>query len=117
MTGPGRVVYSSGKGRICAGCGWPADDCRCSKSLSQDTEAVPAKVTAKLRVEKRASGKSVTVVEGLPKNAAYLGDLLAALKKACGTGGRAGEGSIELQGDQRERLRDLLARRGLAVNR
>jgi translation initiation factor 1 len=76
---------------------------------------VPAKVTAKLRMEKRASGKSVTVVDGLPKNAAYLEELLAALKRACGTGGRAGEGFLELQGDQRERLRGLLARRGLVV--
>jgi translation initiation factor 1 len=111
----GRVVYSSGKGRICPGCGWPADDCRCSKALAPAAEAVPVKVTAKLRLEKRASGKSVTVIDGLPKNAAYLVSLLAALKKACGTGGHAGESWLELQGDQRERLRDLLARRGLGV--
>ena len=44
----GRVVWSSGKGRICPTCGWPADDCRCSKKLDQP---VPAKVTAKLRLE------------------------------------------------------------------
>ena len=114
MRGPGRVVYSSGKGRLCPGCGWPADDCRCSKTLASQTEAVPAKVTAKLRLEKRASGKSVTVIDGLPKNAAYLDELLAFLKKACGTGGHSGEGWLELQGDQRERLRGLLAGRGLA---
>ncbi len=70
---------------------------------------------ATLRLESRASGKHVTVVDGLPKNAAYLADLLGALKKACGTGGRAGDVWLELQGDQRHRLRDLLARRGLAV--
>jgi translation initiation factor 1 len=110
-----RVVYSSGKGRVCPGCGWPAEDCRCSKSLTPRDEVVPAKVTAKLRLENRSSGKHVTVVDNLPRNAAYLAELLAALKKACGTGGRAADGSIELQGDQRERLRDLLGRRGLAV--
>lgn len=110
-----RVVYSSGKGRVCPGCGWPAEDCRCSKTQAPRDEAVPAKVTAKLRLENRASGKHVTVVDNLPKNAGYIAELLAVLKKACGTGGRAGDGSIELQGDQRERLRDLLARRGLAV--
>ena len=110
-----RVVYSSGKGRVCPGCGWPAETCRCSKNLTPRDEAVPAKVTAKLRLENRSSGKHVTVVDNLPKNAAYLAELLAVLKKACGTGGRPGEGSIELQGDQRERLRDLLVRRGLAV--
>jgi translation initiation factor 1 len=111
----GPFVYSTEKGRICAGCGWPADDCRCSKNVGPRGQAVPAKVTAKLRLENRASGKHVTVVDGLPNNAAYLAELLAALKKACGTGGRAGEGFLELQGDQRERLRDLLAGRGLSV--
>jgi translation initiation factor 1 len=42
-------------------------------------------------------------------------ELLAQLKKSCGTGGKAGDGFLELQGDQRERLRDQLARRGLTV--
>jgi translation initiation factor 1 len=115
MAGSRRVVYSSGKGRICPGCGWPADNCRCSKTIARRDEAVPAKVTAQLCLENRVSGKHVTVVDGLPKNAAYVAELLAALKRACGAGGRAGEGSLELQGDQRERLRDLLAGRGLAV--
>ena len=111
----GRLVFSTKTGRICPGCGWPAEDCRCSKNLAPRDETVPAKVTAKLRLENRASGKHVTVVDNLPANAAYIAELLAVLKKACGTGGRAGESSLELQGDQRERLRDLLARRGLAV--
>lgn len=115
MAGPGRVVCSSGKGRVCPGCGWPERDCRCSKNLPPRDEAVPAKVTAKLRVENRASDRHVTIVDGLPKNAAFVADLLADLKKSCGTGGRAADGSLELQGDQRERLRDVLARRGFAV--
>ena len=115
VDGDRRVVYSSGKGRVCPGCGWPEDDCRCSKNLTPPDETVPAKVTAKLRLENRSSGKHVTVVDNLPQNASYLGELLTALKKACGTGGRVVDGSIELQGDQRERLRDLLASRGLAV--
>ncbi len=110
-----RVVYSSGKGRVCPGCGWPAQDCRCSKNLTAPDEAVPAKVTAKLRLENRSSGKHVTVVDNLPKNAGYIAELLAVLKKACGTGGTAGEDAIELQGDQRERLRELLSKKGWTV--
>ncbi len=115
MAGPGRLVYSSGQGRLCPGCGWPQDDCRCSKNLAAPDEAVPEKITAKLRAENRASGKHVTVVDGLPANRAFLDALCRELKKACGTGGAAGEGSIELQGDQRERLRVLLAKKGMKV--
>jgi translation initiation factor 1 len=112
---PNRLVYSSGQGRICPRCGWPQDDCRCSKNLPAPDEPVPDRVTAKLRVENRGPGKHVTVVDGLPRNGRYLEELCRNLKRACGTGGAAGEDSIELQGDQRERLRELLEKKGLRV--
>ena len=73
------------------------------------------KVTAKLRLENRSSGKHVTVVDGLPDNREFLDTLCRELKKACGTGGSAGENAIELQGDQRERLRELLVKKGFLV--
>ena len=108
-----RVVFATGVGRVCATCGWPADDCRCSKPAE---EAVPKKVVAKFRMEKKGrGGKSVTVIEGLPRNEAFLEGLAKELKKACGTGGAVREGAIELQGDCRERLRTLLEARGYQV--
>ncbi len=66
-------------------------------------------------MESRPSGKHVTIVGGLPDNRAFVDGLCRDLKKACGTGGAAGAGSIELQGDQRERLRDLLPKKGIRV--
>lgn len=110
-----RIVYSTDRGRLCAVCGWPQEDCRCSRSRAAGDETVPAKILAKLRLENRPGGKSVTVVDGLPKNAAFLETLARELKQACGAGGGAGEDSVELQGDQRERLRALLARKGWTV--
>jgi translation initiation factor 1 len=110
-----RLVYSSGAGRICPKCGWPESDCRCSSTLRASVEPVPAKISAKLAVENRASGKVVTVIEGLPDNRAFLESLLRELKKSCGTGGRAREGALEIQGDHRERLRELFGRRGWTV--
>ena len=115
MAAGNRVVYASGQGRMCPKCGWPADDCRCAVTLSAGAEPVPDTVTAKLRLENRSSGKHVTVVDGLPANREYLDALCRDLKKACGTGGAAGDASVELQGDQRERLRELLAKKGLRV--
>ena len=61
---------------------------------------MPAKVTAKLRLEKAGrGGKSVTVVDGLPDNGPFLEELAKALKKACAVGGTVRPGAIELAGD------------------
>jgi translation initiation factor 1 len=111
----GPVVYSTGTGRACPKCGWPSEDCRCAATLAKGVETVPEKPVAKLRLENRASGKHVTVVDGLPDNREFVEALARELKKACGTGGAVGAGMIELQGDQRERLRDLLAKKGMTV--
>ena len=77
---------------------------------------MPAKVTAKLRLESKGrGGKTVTVVDGLPDNTPFLDDLAKALKKACATGGTVRPGAIELAGDVRDRLRRLLSARGFVV--
>jgi translation initiation factor 1 len=109
----GKVVYSTGVGRVCPTCGWPAGRCRCSSRFDQ---AVPERVTAKLRLESKGrGGKSVTVIDGLPRNTAFLDELLRTLKSSLGTGGTVREGAIELQGDRRDALRALLAGRGFTV--
>ena len=108
-----RPVYQTGKGRVCPRCGWPIDGCRCSKAAE---EPVPAKLSCVLRLEKKGrGGKTVTVVAGLPGNAAFIASLASELKRACGTGGTTADGAVEIQGDQRERLRPLLAAKGWTV--
>jgi translation initiation factor 1 len=110
-----RTVYSTGAGRMCPGCGWPQQDCKCSSTIGRD-EPIPARIVAKLRVEKKGrGGKTVTVVYGLPRNAAFLKDLTQELKRACGTGGAPVEDGVELQGDLRDRVREFLQKKGYAV--
>jgi translation initiation factor 1 len=113
--GKGRLVYSTEAGRVCPGCGWPARDCMCSQKAAAD-EPIPARIVARLRMEKKGrGGKTVTVVDGLPQNAAFLKDLGQELKRACGTGGAVNGGAVELQGDLRERVRECLLKKGFAV--
>jgi translation initiation factor 1 len=110
---PVRLVYSTAVGSVCATCGWPAKACKCS---SREEEKVPSKVVVKLRVEKKGrGGKTVTVLDGLPRNSDFLDGLGKELKKLLGTGGTAGETLIELQGDHRAAIRRILSERGFGV--
>lgn len=110
---PVRLVYSTAVGRVCAACGWPADECKCS---SKEEEKVPSRVVVKLRLEKAGrGGKMVTVLDGLPRNSDFLEGLAKELKKALGTGGSVVGATIELQGEWRERLRTLLPSKNLSV--
>ncbi len=107
------TVYSTEAGRVCAKCGWPIRECRCSTRLEQ---AVPDRIVARLRIEKAGrKGKTVTVIESLPRNSEFLKALAAELKRACGTGGATVEDRVELQGDHRDRLRELLRAKGWTV--
>jgi translation initiation factor 1 len=111
----GRLVYSTGLGSICPGCGRPDKDCTCS-SQRAPTDAIPKRIVAKLRMEKKGrGGKTVTVVDGLPNSGAFLKELCSELKRACGTGGAIDAGLIELQGDLRDRVRDCLTKKGFVV--
>lgn len=99
-----RVVYSTGTGDT------PAQPSGASP------ESVPDRIVAKLRMERAGrGGKIVTVIDGLPRNPEFLASLAQELKRACGAGGKAGDGVIELQGELRDRVRELLAKKGYAV--
>lgn len=65
--------------------------------------------------KKGRGGKTVTVVYDLPDNQPFLKELAAELKKACGTGGAVADDTVEIQGDLRDRIRDVLTRKGWTV--
>ena len=110
-----RIVYSTSTSGKCPVCGWPQRDCKCSSQFKRD-EPVPGRIVAKLRMEKKGrGGKTVTVVYDLPQNEAFLKDLAGELKRACGTGGAVADGTIELQGELRDRVREALVKKGFTV--
>ncbi len=53
----------------------------------------------------------------LPLDESGLRELAGTLKQRCGTGGTVKDGSIEIQGDQRERIVAELAKLGYKVKR
>ncbi|MFH1531239.1 MAG: translation initiation factor Sui1 [Pseudomonadota bacterium] len=110
-----RPVWSSGGGRTCPVCGWPASDCRCSAKRQQ---AVVGDGRVRVgRETKGRKGKGVTLITGLPLDEAALKNLARELKQICGTGGTVKDGVIEIQGDHRDALVVELKRRGYDAKR
>jgi len=66
-----------------------------------------------MRESKGRGGKSVSVITGLSLNKDALKKLGKTLKAQLGTGGAIKEGNIEIQGDHREKLLELLEKQGI----
>ncbi|HEU4977096.1 MAG TPA: stress response translation initiation inhibitor YciH [Baekduia sp.] len=60
-------------------------------------------------------GKAVTTVSGVPLDDAGLRELAGRLKRQCGVGGSAKDGVIELQGDHRDAVVEVLRADGYDV--
>lgn len=63
---------------------------------------------ARIRLERRASGRVVTVIAGVPGRASEVEALAKLLKARCGTGGSVKDLDIELQGDRRDAVQVVL---------
>jgi translation initiation factor 1 len=60
-------------------------------------------------------GKTVTVISGFQSSAETLTDLAKKLKTQCGSGGAVKEQTIEIQGDHRQKLQEVLEALGYPV--
>jgi len=67
------------------------------------------------RDSKGRGGKAVTVLKGLTLSEADLTGLAKTLKQACGSGGTIKDGQIEIQGEQREKIAEVLRKLGYKV--
>jgi translation initiation factor 1 len=85
---------------VCPLCGLPLELCVC-KTI--------AKEEAKIRVYtvRRSLGKFVTIIEGIEEKANPK-DLIKKLKTKLACGGTLKEGRIELMGDHRRKIKQLL---------
>ena len=110
----GGLVYSTDQGRLCPGCSQPVAECCCKQQ-----EVVPEGdgIVRVSRQTKGRKGKGVTLVSGLLLTPSELKQLAKQLKQRCGTGGAVKEGVIEIQGDQRDLLVELLQNQGYRVKK
>lgn len=97
-----RLVYSTESGRV------------------QEEKVVPQRIKGDgiVRIQRQTSGrkgKGVCVITGIDLDDISLEKLAAELKKKCGCGGAVKEGIIEIQGDKRDLLKQLLEAKGMTV--
>lgn len=106
-----RLVYSTDprdNRYKCPRCGKLSDECKCIPEESADKN-----YTVIFRIEKGGrGGKTVTVMDGWPRNEDLLKQMTKEFKSKCGTGGTyeltRDKAWIEIQGDQREPLKKIL---------
>ena len=90
---------------ICQVCGLPKDLCVC-ETISKEQQ----KIT--ITRETRRFGKKMTLVKGLDSKNINLKDTTKYLKSKLACGGTLKGEVIELQGDQRERVKQALINKG-----
>lgn len=111
-----RTVYSTDpKDKVnCPDCKRNLTDCKCLKQEMVDT----SKITAVLRLEKNGrGGKTVTVIEKLPRNETYLKELCREIKARCASGGThrlsSDHALIEIQGDKLDLVKKILTQKSI----
>ncbi|WP_100641963.1 stress response translation initiation inhibitor YciH [Alteromonas facilis] len=67
------------------------------------------------RETKGRKGKGMSIIKGLGLPDSELKVLCKTLKQQCGCGGAVKNGTIEIQGDVREKLKELLQNKGFTV--
>lgn len=99
---------------MCPGCRKPRVQCACARAPAAAAGDGTVRVS---RQTKGRGGKTVTLIEGVALDEVALAALAKQLKAACGVGGTAKAGTIELQGDHRDRALEFLQRAGLKAKR
>lgn len=91
---------------VCSRCGLPFDLCACV-DIEREAEKI------RIFTEMRRFNKPITVVAGIIENTKEISKQLKT-KLACG--GTIKEGHIELQGDHKNRVKEILVKLGYLEN-
>ncbi len=92
---------------ICPKCGLPKELCVCETIAKESIEI-------EIKLEKRKFGKTYTIISGITKKDIDLKELTKKLKSKLACGGTFTENTIELQGDHRKRVKQILIEEGFS---
>ncbi len=92
---------------ICPKCGLPKELCVC-ETIAKESQKVIVKI------EKRAFGKKYTIIQGIDNTEIGLSDLAKRMKTQLACGGTSKDNKIELQGDHKRKVKEILVQLGFA---
>lgn len=76
-------------------------------------ELPPQQQNLKVQASRKGrKGKTVTVISGFQTKPEVLTDLVKQLKTQCGTGGTVKDNEIEIQGDHKQKIVEILTKLG-----
>ncbi len=114
-----RLVYSTENGKICPRCGQGQSACRCRRKRKPlEPQDGSFKRDGIVRIQKEVKGrkgKCASVIYGLDPQDERVEQIARDLKNSCATGGSVKAGVIIIQGDHREKIRQILKSRGFTV--
>jgi translation initiation factor 1 len=93
---------------ICPKCGLPQQACVCE-------QIVKSSQRIKIATDKKRYGKIVTLVSGFD-NSVNVKKIAKALKNELACGGTSKDNIIELQGDHRNKIKELLVKQGFEAD-
>jgi len=94
-------------GEICEKCGLPKELCAC-ETIAKESQQIIVKIVSK------KFGKKYTIIEGIDEKEIDMKELTKKLKSKLACGGTVKEGIIELQGDHRRQVKEILVQSGFA---
>jgi len=92
---------------ICTQCGLPKELCVC-ETIAKESQKIIVKT------ENKKYNKVCTIIEGIDEKEIDLKDLAKKLKSSLACGGTAKEGKIELQGDHKQKAKEILIKSGFS---
>ena len=92
---------------ICPKCGLVKELCVC-ETIAKESQLI------KIFLERKKFRKFSTIIEGIDQKEIDIRDLAKKLKGQFACGGTAKEGKIELQGDHKNKVKDILVKMGFS---
>jgi len=92
---------------VCSKCGLPKEICMC-ETIAKESQRIL------IKIDKKKFGKKYTVISGIDDKEIDLKELARKMKNKLACGGTIKDGNVELQGEHKQKVKEILIDAGFA---